>query len=94
MVGCRARRPRLSLKALGLHTDIVGMKHIIADVSDVPPLPPAMERRCTPDRRVQWRGGRRDSDWTNRPPDALARLEAAQKVTGWKRALLGMLHLW
>jgi hypothetical protein len=71
------------------------MKHIIiADVSDVPPLPPAMDRRRNPDRRAQWRGGRRDSDWTNRPPDALARLEAADRLTRLKRAVLSALHIW
>ena len=53
-----------------------------------------MDRRKNPDRRTTWRGGRRDSDWTNRPPDALTRLEAAQKITGWKRAVLSALHIW
>jgi hypothetical protein len=33
------------------------------------------ERRVTPDRRTVWRGGRRDSDWINRPPNTLARVE-------------------
>ena len=30
-------------------------------------LPAALDRRRIPDRRAQWRGGRRDSDWTGRP---------------------------
>ena len=33
-----------------------------------------VERRCTPERRTMWRGGRRDADWLNRPPGALPRL--------------------
>jgi hypothetical protein len=28
----------------------------------------ARDRRRIPDRRARWRGGRRDSDWTNRRP--------------------------
>ena len=29
-------------------------------------LPVSLDRRRIPDRRAQWRGGRRDSDWTGR----------------------------
>jgi len=71
------------------------MRHLIADVSDVPPVPPLMDRRRVPDRRAVWRGGRRDSDWINRPPDAWSRLEAAQsKASAFKRAVFSVMHLW
>lgn len=71
------------------------MRHIIVDVPDVPPAPPLVERRKTPDRRKVWRGGRRDSDWVNRPPDSLARLEARQSKSGTIRHVVStLLHLW
>ncbi len=71
------------------------MKHIISDITDVPPVPPILDRRRNPDRRAVWRGGRRDSDWINRPPDALARLEAKQsKAAAFKRAVFSVMHLW
>jgi len=34
-----------------------------------------VDRRKQADRRAEWRGGRRDSDWTGRPPGALRRFE-------------------
>jgi hypothetical protein len=71
------------------------MKHLIADANDVPPAPIVMDRRRTPDRRAVWRGGRRDSDWVNRPPDALTKLEASQsKAAAFKRAVFSVMHLW
>jgi hypothetical protein len=42
-----------------------------------------VDRRRTPDRRAFWRGGRRDTDWLNRPLSALAPLPA--KVKSWFR---------
>jgi len=65
----------------------------ITDLGDVPPPPIVFERRKNPDRRTEWRGGRRDSDWTNRPPDALERLERQARLTRLRRALAS-LHLW
>jgi len=38
--------------------------------SELPPVV-TFDRRRAPDRRVGWRGGRRDSDWLNRPPGML-----------------------
>jgi hypothetical protein len=71
------------------------MRHIIADVSDVPPAPVVLDRRRTPDRRAVWRGGRRDSDWINRPPDALTKLESRQsKAAAFTRAVFSVMHLW
>jgi hypothetical protein len=49
-------------------------------IEDIPPL--VIERRHQTDRRVIWRGGRRDSDWLERPPGALARMTEA---TGWNQ---------
>jgi hypothetical protein len=73
------------------------MKHIVSDLGDVPPPAPEMDRRRVPDRRKSWRGGRRDSDWQNRPLGALDRLdrldEAKAKVKLLRRALAA-LHLW
>jgi hypothetical protein len=75
------------------------MRHITLEVSDVPTLPPSVERRAGPaDRRRIWRGGRRDSDWVNRPSNALANLEMADGVgprpNVIRRAVSSVLHLW
>ena len=43
------------------------------------------ERRLRPDRRDSWRGGRRDSDWLNRPIGGLERLERSQRTQLWRR---------
>ena len=69
------------------------MKHIVSDATDVPPPTPAYDRRRTPDRRAIWRGGRRDSDWLNRPIGGLGRLERETKLSAWRR-VLSTLHLW
>lgn len=44
--------------------------------ADLPLRPPVVERRQLADRRATWRGGRRDSDWLNRPPGALTAFES------------------
>jgi len=63
------------------------------EASATPPL--AVDRRRMPDRRTEWRGGRRDSDWINRPPGALARFESARPSPGGRwRTLLHSLHIW
>jgi hypothetical protein len=49
------------------------MQEIIA-VCDLPPVV-LIERRHTPDRRAAWRGGRRNSDWANRPTGAWRHFE-------------------
>jgi hypothetical protein len=69
------------------------MKHIVHESTDVPLPAPAFDRRRTPDRRRAWRGGRRDSDWQNRPIGALDRLEHGGKPGTWRR-MLSTLHLW
>lgn len=70
------------------------MKHISCQTDDVPVMPIVMDRRRTPDRRVEWRGGRRDDDWLHRPegiwPEAVARHERSQR---WGR-VFSALHLW
>lgn len=65
----------------------------MSDATDVPPPAAACERRRTRDRRKVWRGGRRDSDWVNRPTGALDRLEREATVSAWRR-VLSTLHLW
>jgi hypothetical protein len=70
------------------------MKHIVRELGDVPLLPPVLERRQVPDRRKVWRGGRRDSDWKNRPLGALDRLDAAKIKVRMLRRALSALHLW
>jgi len=71
------------------------MRHIILDTNDVPPPAPLYDRRRTPDRRRVWRGGRRDSDWVNRPLDGLARVDRQHtKLSGWRRALSTIHLLW
>jgi len=54
------------------------MRQISPDSHDVPAPPPVVERRRRPDRRMMWRGGRRDGDWRSRPPGALARFAATE----------------
>jgi hypothetical protein len=69
------------------------MKHLVSDATDVPPPTPAYDRRRTPERRRVWRGGRRDSDWVNRPIGGLDRLERDGRVSAWRR-VLSTLHIW
>jgi hypothetical protein len=46
----------------------------------------AIDRRRSEDRRSNWRGGRRDSDWVNRPMGALENLERETRaVSAWHR---------
>lgn len=49
-----------------------------------------VERRTQPSRRTEWRGGRRDSDWINRPPDALKRFEKPKQVSILRRVLMSL----
>jgi hypothetical protein len=70
------------------------MRHIIADVSDVPAPFPVVDRRRTPDRRKVWRGGRRDSDWVNRPLSAWGAFETRRQKPGLLRRAVSVLHLW
>ena len=62
--GLQARRGRADMRS---------MKHIALSADFDHELIPIVlvERRHTQDRRETWRGGRRDSDWTSRPPGAL-----------------------
>jgi hypothetical protein len=64
--------PRRALQPASEPTDMAGMSDTFS-FDDVPRGPIA-ERRRTPDRRRRWRGGRRDTDWLNRPLDSLKRL--------------------
>jgi hypothetical protein len=63
-------------EVLSIRTDKTGMAHKIlaSELVEEPPDVVTMERRRTPQRRVGWRGGRRDSDWRNRPHGVLARV--------------------
>ena len=70
------------------------MRHIVHDSIDVPPPAPAYDRRKTPDRRTIWRGGRRDSDWHDRPDGALGRFAAEQARASLVRRALSVLHVW
>ena len=69
------------------------MKHIRYQADDIPAAPFVMDRRRNPDRRAVWRGGRRDSDWRERPLDAWTRVQSERLAPGWKR-VLASLHLW
>jgi hypothetical protein len=44
------------------------------DLTDLPPVQ-TEERRHRPDPRTSWRGGRRNTDWTDRPIGAWRHLE-------------------
>ena len=72
------------------------MRHIVVDVPDLPPAPLVRDRRCTPDRRTEWRGGRRDNDWVNRPLGGLSNLETRQRraASPFRRVVFSVLHLW
>jgi len=72
--------------------EMEGVKHITLQTDDVPLAPILMDRRRHPDRRAIWRGGRRDSDWFQRPPGAWTRM-AVQPTARWQR-VLASLHLW
>ena len=61
------------------------------DSSDVPPVV-LVERRRTPNRRALWRGGRRNSDWVNRPAGAWRQLETG--VAPWRQWLASAAVLW
>jgi hypothetical protein len=52
-----------------------------------PPSHPFPDRRrATSDRRGEWRGGRRDSDWLTRPAGAQIRLELPPlPLSMWRR---------
>lgn len=54
---------------------------------DLPPVV-RVDRRRAPDRRVGWRGGRRDADWLNRPSNSLARMARVAKT--WRRRSLAV----
>jgi hypothetical protein len=70
------------------------MKHIVSELGDVPAPAPTLDRRQVPDRRKARRGGRRDSDWKNRPLGALDRLDEAKVKVKLLRRALSALHLW
>jgi hypothetical protein len=71
------------------------MRHFISDAGDVPPPPPMLDRRRTPDRRTVWRGGRRDSDWHDRPLGALDRLEdGTRRRNSLLHKALSVISLW
>jgi hypothetical protein len=66
------------------------MNHRVSESLDLPPEV-LLDRRCRPERRSVWRGGRRDSDWINRPPGALGRARAdEQRLSVIRRWLAGL----
>ena len=69
------------------------MKHTTSVIDDLPLLPVHVERRLNPDRRTIWRGGRRDSDWTERPLGAWDRLGRDGRPVTRFRQVLSTLHL-
>jgi hypothetical protein len=58
---------------------------------DIQARPIVVERRRTPDRRMEWRGGRRDADWLSRPSGALKRLETLHRRASGIRMFLASL---
>jgi hypothetical protein len=59
------------------------------DTADVPAVV-LVERRHRPNRRSWWRGGRRNTDWTNRPVDAWRDMEhGLQPWRQWLMKLTG-----
>jgi hypothetical protein len=47
----------------------------------------AADRRAGSNRRDGWRGGRRDTDWTNRPTGVTAELKVRPPAAWWQRLL-------
>jgi hypothetical protein len=56
----------------------------VAELMRVFPGTVVDRRRCQ-DRRADWRGGRRDEDWTARPHDVPAPAENGHQARGWSR---------
>jgi hypothetical protein len=56
--------------------------HTVAEACDAPVVV-IVEQRHTPDRRGFWRGGRRNTDWFNRPIGAWRHLE--QRAAPWRQ---------
>ena len=54
----------------------------VIEATDMPPVI-AVERRRLPDQRREWRGGRRDADWTSRPIGAWRQLEGVAPWRHW-----------
>jgi len=67
------------IKLSPMSSDTVDM-HEDVDLRDLPPIV-IVERRRLRDRRTTWRGGRRNTDWTNRPLGAWAQLE--KQLSSW-----------
>lgn len=63
------------MPAMGISSTQI--QHEIFDI----PQAVLCERRRFPDRRTVWRGGRRDTDWIDRPSGAWGRFEAEQRRT-------------
>ena len=59
-------------------------KAVMEPNPDPRPVPPAVsvDLRAAADRRAFWRGGRRNSDWFNRPIGAWRNLE--QRLSPWR----------
>jgi hypothetical protein len=53
-----------------------------------------IERRTVPDRRTEWRGGRRDEDWTNRPAGRYSSCIPAPPKARRLQSLLAALNMW
>jgi hypothetical protein len=67
-------------------SDIEGMRRITERVDVVPGV--IVDRRRGGDRRALWRGGRRDTDWINRPLDLPVPVDDDERRTsGWRRWL-------
>jgi hypothetical protein len=81
-----------ALRASPSAADIPVVKHIRLESDDIPVLPILMDRRCQPDRRTTWRGGRRDTDWHQRPLGAWDRFGGTPSPR-WQK-VLASLHLW
>jgi hypothetical protein len=60
------------------------------DAQESSDVPPALlfDRRRISDRRAAWRGGRRDSDWTDRPVGAWRGFE--RRVSGWRQSIAAL----
>jgi hypothetical protein len=69
-------------------------RHVVSDGLDVPAARPLVDRRRIPDRRAAWRGGRRDSDWVNRPQGTLAQFNRPSPARTLRRVAYYVMHLW
>jgi hypothetical protein len=76
--GCSAAA--MLVKIIAIHAD----RRRMQPIEEILDSRPVGDRRGSANRRENWRGGRRDSDWLCRPPDVLTPMSQAPSVGWWQ----------